>query len=127
MYTTWTFQQAHETLCNSNPACGPDCLTNLTCMGGEDKYYQADFYWKKEYFNDDDGKVDPLLDYRDVRCPVECCRFRRKCLRTHDVLGSPVPFERLFLVVFGGRTYEHTYDPQSGELVYHLMFFLTQS
>eukprot|EP00928_Gymnodinium_smaydae_P020319 TRINITY_DN17856_c0_g1_i2.p1 TRINITY_DN17856_c0_g1~~TRINITY_DN17856_c0_g1_i2.p1 ORF type:complete len:981 (+),score=208.92 TRINITY_DN17856_c0_g1_i2:124-3066(+) len=53
------------------------------------------------------------------QCPDNCCRDRRMCLRQRDVLGYLIPYDAPTLLVFGGRTYEHKRDPQTGELVYH--------
>eukprot|EP00931_Biecheleriopsis_adriatica_P116156 TRINITY_DN91835_c0_g1_i1.p1 TRINITY_DN91835_c0_g1~~TRINITY_DN91835_c0_g1_i1.p1 ORF type:complete len:1557 (-),score=292.39 TRINITY_DN91835_c0_g1_i1:19-4689(-) len=119
LYRTWDFKQhAHKYLCNENPECGDDCLTNLTCLGGV-SYFQSNFYFRSAAFNDDDGGTIPPRDLSHVDCPRTCCTNRRLCLRLTDVLGYNVPFNAPMMLIFGGKAYEHVKDPVNGRLVYH--------
>eukprot|EP00439_Symbiodinium_sp_Y106_P036153 s221_g4.t1 len=50
LYYTWDFEQhAHKYLCDAKPECGPDCLANLTCLGGN-SYYDNNFYFRSSTF-----------------------------------------------------------------------------
>lgn len=117
LYKTWSFSDAHPFLCNNNPACGPECLTNLTCLGGV-SYFDDSFFFRSEQFKFDDGEIEPTLDITSIDCPRTCCRDRRLCMRKYDILGYEVPFDATYMLVFGGRTYVHEYD-STGQLVYH--------
>lgn len=119
MFKTWSFEDhAWRYLCNERPECGPDCLTNLTCLGGVD-YFQENFYFRSTTFRNDDGGIVPIYTLQNQDCPGNCCRDRRLCLRTNDVLGYEVPFRTEMMLVFGGKGYVHEKDPRTGKLIYH--------
>jgi len=119
LFKTWTFaDQAQRYLCNERPECGPDCLTNLTCLGGVN-YFQENFYFRSTVFRNDDGGVVPIYTLQSEDCPGNCCRDRRLCLRTHDVLGYEAPYDTEMMLVFGGKGYIHEKDPATGKLIYH--------
>merc|ERR1719506_2872702 len=118
LYRTWSFQEdAWKFLCNENPNCGTNCLIDLTCLGGN-SFYNSNFFFRSEQFKGDDGEVEPYLSLDNIDCPRECCRDRRLCLRQYDVLGYEVPFESKYMIVFGGKTYNHVKGPD-GKLIYH--------
>lgn len=118
LYTTWDFQShAFRYLCNSDPGCGSDCLTNLTCLNGF-KYFDNNFYFSSGSFKGDDNGVIPYLTLSDQDCPASCCSNRRMCMRVTDVLGYKVPFNAPMMLIFGGRTYQHKKDDM-GRLIYH--------
>ncbi|KAF4709238.1 hypothetical protein FOZ62_026014 [Perkinsus olseni] len=89
LYKSWNFERDvkdHPTLCKS--VAGPE-------------------FWSLPYFEMDDGESFPLFDHHDIECPPYCCGERRMCLRTHDEHGKRIPFDRPYLLVFGGRTFEN--------------------
>jgi len=119
LYRTWNFEEnAHRLLCNEVADCAEDCLTNLTCLGGV-SYFNSNFYFRSEEFNQDDGGDVPVLPLENRDCPEMCCGFRRLCMRKHDVMGYEVPFDATMMLVFGGKTYLHEKDPETGKLIYH--------
>ena len=87
-------------------------------MGGK-PYFQENFYYRSDYFSEDDERNEPLLPLSDKDCPIECCKNRRMCMRTHDVMEYKIPFNSVTMLVFGGRTYRHQKDSSTGKLVYH--------
>jgi len=128
LYKTWNFKEhARRALCNELESCGEDCLTNLTCLGGEAAYFGANFFLSSEQFFDDDGEVEPVLTLASSDCPSGCCRSRRYCMRVRDVLGYVVPFDTEMMLVFGGRTYMHQKNPADGKLIYHHCESIPQS
>ncbi|CAD7948709.1 unnamed protein product [Amoebophrya sp. A25] len=129
-YRTWSHHEAYLNLCAGEPLQSPEmciddknvCHYNLTCLGGVDAYFarqdvRGNYYYRSAFFIDaDDGLFEPLLENTHQTCPPSCCKERRMCMRTHDVTGSEVPFDRTMLLVFGGRTYVHDYTfPKFGE------------
>jgi hypothetical protein len=128
IYFTWEFEvHAKKFLC-ADPvtkvpveSCDETCLTNLTCLGGEG-YWQGNFYFRSTYFDDDDSGLTPMIPLEDQDCPDTCCRTRRFCLRSRDVLGYTVPFSSPMMLVFGGRTFntsQYFYDEDGTP---HLIF-----
>ena len=78
---------------------------------------RGNFYYRTEFFRDDDGGFEPLLELTDIRCPDSCCRDRKMCMRAHDILGWEVPWGRQMMLVFGGRSYRHLFHPTTGRLI----------
>lgn len=118
LYKSWSFQdQAWRYLCNENPKCGSDCLTNLTCLGGA-SYFSGNFFFRSSQFRDDDGGIVPEYLLTEQSCPNDCCKDRRLCMRVHDVLGYETPFDREYMLVFGGKGYVDEVDPVTGETIY---------
>ena len=100
------------------------CHRNLTCLGGAEMFFasnmmRGNFYYRTEFFADDDMKFEPLLENTDIRCPDSCCKDRKMCMRVTDVLGWNVPFDRWMVLVFGGRSYRHLFHPVTRRLIYH--------
>lgn len=119
LYKTWSFkEQAWRYLCNEQPQCGQNCLTNLTCLGGVN-YFKENFFFRSTYFKDDDGGIVPQYTLQDKSCPSDCCKDRRLCMRVHDVLGYETSFDSEYMLIFGGKSYVHTKDPKTGKLIYH--------
>ncbi|CAD7960263.1 unnamed protein product, partial [Amoebophrya sp. A120] len=122
-YRTWSHYEAYLNLCAGEPLQSPElclddmnvCHYNLTCLGGVDAYFarqdvRGNYFFRTAFFTDnDDGEFEPLLENTHMTCPPSCCKSRRMCMRTHDVTGTEVPFDRTQLLVFGGRTYVHDY------------------
>ena len=125
LYKSWNFKRdvlGHATLCKlnsrqDNSACGPDCLTNTTCIappGQASTWTMGQYYslvitagfWAASQWVADDGQSEPFYDPHDIQCPPNCCGNRRTCTRVRDELGYPVPFDREYMLVFGGRTRE---------------------
>jgi len=128
IYFTWEFEQHAKKFLCADPltkvpveSCDETCLTDLACLGGEE-YWQGNFYFRSSYFDDDDRGITPSIPLEDQDCPDSCCRNRRFCLRSRDVLGYPVPFSSPMMIVFGGRTFntsQYYYDEQGTP---HLIF-----
>lgn len=119
LYYTWDFERhAHRYLCDAKPECGPDCLANLTCLGGN-SYYDNNFYFRSSTFDTDDGGAIAPRDLTFVDCPRTCCMARRTCLRLTDACGYRVPFSAPMMLIFGGKGYDHVKDPITGRLIYH--------
>ena len=132
IYKTWNFKQdAWPALCSVDDEpvaqCRESCLTDLNCLGGAD-------YFDGKYSSESGPEWDDLLlqepdqDLFNDKCPDKCCGRRRMCMRTHDILGNFVPFDREMLLIYGGRTYSHEYD-KKGRLIFHKCeeIFLEQS
>ena len=93
-------------------------------QGGLNPFYESNahrgnFYYRTEFFRDDDGKWEKMRELTDVRCPNSCCGDRKLCMRVNDILGYEVPFNRDYILLFGGRTYRHLFHPETGRLIYH--------
>ena len=117
VYRSWNFSRdvfGHNALCTigqDNSGCTESCLTkDPTCFGASDwsDYYQNNansYLWGNfKQFSSDDGLAYPTTDAHSASCPPACCGTRRLCMRTHDDMGRQVPFDRSYLLIFGGRT-----------------------
>ena len=125
MYRSWNFTRdvlGHPTLCrlgSDNSACTETCLTDTSCLRTDfqnpwsnenyfDTVSDASFWADSDYFGSDDGETESSLDPHSATCPPACCGERRLCMRTRDALGQPVPFDKSYMLVFGGQTREKT-------------------
>ena len=118
LYRSWTVSEMlqHQTFCrltpsSSNSACGSECSTNTSCLFGRSTdmslYYSSVSNaagWASAEFVNDDGFQFPVLDPHYSQCPSSCCGGRRLCTRLYDELGRRVPYDGLFMLVFGGKT-----------------------
>ena len=120
LYRSWNFTRDvlnHATLCNAgngNSACTESCLTDATCMAPAGQtwsmsdYFHAvgdsSFWTNVRFFANDDGFSQSIDDSHALTCPSACCGERRLCMRTRDDLGQPVPFDKSYMLVFGGKT-----------------------
>ena len=116
VYKSWNFQRdvlGHPYLCNlgqGNTGCTETCLTDPSCFGASNwSYYFLNnagaYLWgNTKEFAFDDGLEHPFTDAHSSTCPPACCGERRICMRTRDDMGRQVPFDRSYMLVYGGRT-----------------------
>jgi len=120
LYTTWNFElNARPYLCNENPSCGFDCLSNFSCLGGQEEYFNQFFYFRSVTFRYDDGGDVPIVGIDNMDCPPNCCKDRRLCMRQRDVMGYDVAYDSVTMLIFGGKSYTHDKDPVDGRLIFH--------
>jgi hypothetical protein len=116
VYKSWNFKRdvlPHPSLCylnQNNSGCTETCLRDPSCFGAPDwdTYFSTNagsYLWgnTRQFFSDD-GLDSPVSDVHSATCPPACCGTRRMCMRTHDDMGRLVPFDRSYMLVFGGRT-----------------------
>jgi hypothetical protein len=121
-YKSWNFQRdilPHPSLCKAqgfdNSNCTSACLVDTECAVNSTVsttgWSLSDFYGLNVYSafwssldSADDGLGFPVYGTSSSQCPNRCCGDRRLCMRTRDNLGRPVPFDRTYLLMFGGRT-----------------------
>jgi hypothetical protein len=116
VYKSWNFERDvlnHPYLCNlgsGNSECTETCLTDYRCFGAPswDYYYSnnmGSYLWgNSKQFVADDGSSYPYTEMDSADCPPSCCGTRRLCMRTKDDIGRHVPFDRSYMLIFGGRT-----------------------
>ena len=132
MYQTWNVSDIleHQSFCKigtDNSMCTETCAVDVSCLRPSHlppttvwnlmTFYaqtiDATFWLSSFDFLNDDSSIEvtePTTTLSST-CPGTCCGNRRKCMRTHDNLGKVVPFNRSFLLVFGGRTRQRQIVP----------------
>ena len=125
IYQSWTLSDVlkHQSFCNigtNNSMCTESCLVDVSCLRPSTLAQSAAWnlmtfyaqtidatFWLSAFdFIGDDNSIDLTEPTTTLAssCPGKCCGNRRRCMRTHDNLGKVVPFNRSYMLVFGGRT-----------------------